>query len=154
MISFFPAVCGELEHRPAQDVDPLRVVLERSQFGSEDLQGLQHFPVLQILQILLLQQQELHPLSRKNVTERHFQTKPSKHLTTVHIRPCLVPNPAPCLSPHCQIKKRAKKKEFQIDVHVWVSEMHILEFSFISHQQHGTSRPSVFEQDNSFKAQS
>lgn len=56
--------------RPAQDVDPLGVVLERSQFSSKDLQGFQDLPILQILQILLLQQQELHPLCRKNQEEQ------------------------------------------------------------------------------------
>lgn len=56
--------------RPAQDVDPLGVVLERSQFSSKDLQGFQHLPILQILQILLLQQQELHPLCGKHQEEQ------------------------------------------------------------------------------------
>ena len=50
-------------------MDPLRVVLERSELGSEDLQGLQNLPVLQVLQVLLLQQQELHPLLRSTRTK-------------------------------------------------------------------------------------
>ena len=53
---------------PAQDVDTLRVVLERSELSSEDLQGLQNLSILQILQVLLLQQQELHTLSRGRET--------------------------------------------------------------------------------------
>jgi len=43
-------------------VDALRVVLEGRELGPEDLQRLQNLPVLQVLQILLLQQQELHAL--------------------------------------------------------------------------------------------
>lgn len=51
---------------PAQDVDTLCVVLERSELRSENLQGIQDLPILQILQIFLLQQQKLHSLNTKN----------------------------------------------------------------------------------------
>lgn len=46
-------------------MDAICVVLERRQLSPEDLQSLQDFSVLQVLKVLLLQQQELHTLSRK-----------------------------------------------------------------------------------------
>ena len=49
---------------PAEGVDAVRVVFERCEFAPQHLQSFQDFPVLKELQILLLQEQELHPLRR------------------------------------------------------------------------------------------
>lgn len=55
---------------PAKYVDAVCVVLERRQLSPEHLQSLQDFAVLQVLQVLLLQQQELHTLSNRHETYR------------------------------------------------------------------------------------
>ncbi len=47
---------------PAEYVDAVCVVLERRQLSAEHLQSLQDFAIFQILEVLLLQQQELHTL--------------------------------------------------------------------------------------------
>lgn len=46
-------------------MDAICVVFEWSQLSPENLQSLQDFAILQILQVLLLQQQELHTLRGK-----------------------------------------------------------------------------------------
>lgn len=50
---------------PAENMDSVRVVLERRELSPEHLQSLENLPVLQVLQILLLQEQELHTLQRE-----------------------------------------------------------------------------------------
>lgn len=46
-------------------MDAVRVILERCELSPEHLQRLENLPVLQVLQILLLQEQELHTLQRE-----------------------------------------------------------------------------------------
>lgn len=53
---------NKMKKLPAEYMDAICVVLEWSQLSPENLQSLQDFTVLQILQVLLLQQQELHTL--------------------------------------------------------------------------------------------
>lgn len=54
---------------PAENMDAVRVILERCELSPEHLQRLENLPVLQVLQILLLQEQELHTLQRKREEE-------------------------------------------------------------------------------------
>jgi len=54
---------------PAEYVDAICVVFEWRQLSPEHLQSLQDFAILQILQVLLLQQQELHTLSGRSKTQ-------------------------------------------------------------------------------------
>lgn len=61
-------------------MDAICVVFEWRQLSSENLQSLQHFAVLQILQVLLLQQQELHTLrgrkrDKEDITVYKSQTQ-------------------------------------------------------------------------------
>lgn len=59
---------------PAEDVDAFSVVLQGREFGSEHLQRFQNLPVLQILQILLLQEQELHALDTQENSSQDAHT--------------------------------------------------------------------------------
>lgn len=81
---------------PAQDVDTICIVLQRCELGSEDLQGLQDLPVLEILQILLLQQQELHPLYTKNRRGWVQKQKQRIWVSTLSVG-CVSCNISPCL---------------------------------------------------------
>lgn len=48
---------------PTENVNALCIVFQWRQFTAQDLKGLQDLAILQVFQVLLLQQQKLHPLT-------------------------------------------------------------------------------------------